>query len=229
MRGKATAAEQDARADIALISDEPETDQERNGAERHESDDLDEGEPELALAEFIDTKQIEEGDEQPKQHRPPDCPDLRQECIHDDARSNHLRGYVGHPRYPVGPAHTARPRRRDILARVDDERTRERLLHRQLCETEHHGEHDDAAQQIGNYRRRPRLLEDVARPQKISAPDHTTERDELKMSVLQPPFHRRLAHWLRNTTFLLEYILYKNALSSYYKSASITIIYLTNT
>jgi len=73
------AAKQDTRADIALVADEPEADQERDDTERHESDNLDEGEPELALAKFIDAKQIEEGDEQPKQHRPPDRPDLGQE------------------------------------------------------------------------------------------------------------------------------------------------------
>ena len=99
--GKAPAAKQDARPDVAVPTDETKADQECSHTERHECRDLDEGEPELTLAKFIDTKQIEDGDDEAKEHRPPDRPNLWEKTVHDDTGGNHLRGNVGDPRHPI--------------------------------------------------------------------------------------------------------------------------------
>ena len=202
IRRKAAAAEQDVRPDIALIADEPETDEEGDHAERNERSNLDEREPELTLAKFIDTKQIEDGDDQPEEDCPPDRPDLGEKTIHDDAGGDHLRGHIGDPCHPVRPSDPTRPGRGDVLARIDNERAGERFFDRQLGEAEHDCEDDDAPEEIGNHGGRSRLLEHIARSEEVSAPDHAAERDKLKMSVLQLPFHSRFAHGLSNTTFL---------------------------
>ena len=132
VRRKASAAEQDARSNIALVADQAETDEERHRAERHKRNNLDKREPEFALAKFIDTKQIEKCHNQSEENRPPNRPDIRKEAVHNNAGSNHLRGHIGDPRHRIRPADPARPCGRNILPRIDDKRARERLLHGEL-------------------------------------------------------------------------------------------------
>ena len=201
VRRKAAAAEQHARADVALIADESEADEPRHDAERDKRHDLEQGEPKLALTELVHMEQIDDGHEQAEEHRPPELADGRYEIAHDDARGNHLRRHIGHPGNPVGPANAAGPGRGDILLGIHDEGARDRLLHRELREAEHDTEHDDAPEQIGEDRGRARLLEDIARAEEITAADDTSEGDELQVTVLETPVHLVFIHGACNTTF----------------------------
>ena len=143
---EAAAAQKDRRAEIARIADQAEADERGHNGKGHERHDLDEREPELALAELIHVKQVDERDDEAEEHGPPELANARHEVMHDDARRDHFRRHIGDPVQPVGPADTACPCGRYMFLRIGDKRAGDRHLHRQLRQTEHHAEDDDAPQ-----------------------------------------------------------------------------------
>ena len=86
-----------------------------------------------------------------------------------DASGNHLGWNVRNPGRPVGPAHTAGPYRRYILAGIDHKRARYRFLYGQLGQAQHDAQDDDAAQHIGQYGSRAGILQHITSAEEIPA------------------------------------------------------------
>lgn len=184
VRREAAAAEKDLCADITLIADEAEADEAGHDTEGCKSDDLDQRQPELTLAELIDMEQIENRHQESKEHSPPELADFWYKVIHDDASGNHLGWNVRNPGRPVGPAHTAGPGRRYVLPCIRDKRTRYRFFHRQLREAEHDAKHDDPAQEIGEDRGRARFFENIPGAEEVTTADDPAQRDQLQVAIL---------------------------------------------
>ena len=132
-------------ADKALIPDDAEADKTCHDGKGQESHNLDKTKPKLALTELIDMKKVQHRDEQTEEYRPPKLTDFGYKVVHDDACGYHLRRDVTDPCNPVRPANATGPCGRNMLLRIGDERSGNRLFHRKLCQAEHDGKHDDPA------------------------------------------------------------------------------------
>ena len=148
MRSKSAAAQEDTAAQIAGISYDAKDNQGTHNAEGNQGNNLDDSQPELALTKFIHMKQVDYCHQQAKKHSPPKLADLGDEIVHDYPCGNHLRGDIGNPGHPVGPAYTAGPRRADVFTGISNKGTGYGLRHCQLRQAEHHAQHNSTAQQI---------------------------------------------------------------------------------
>ena len=163
---------------------DPEQEAERDQDEGDDGDDLDAGEPELELAERLDRREVDPGQQghQAQRHDPQRQVDP---ALQDLGPGDGLDGEDDRPEVPVEPAGgEARPTAQRP-PRVLGERAHLRVGDRHLAEHPHDQHDQQAGHQVGDDRRRPGLLDHRARADEQAGADHPAERDHRHVAGLQ--------------------------------------------
>ncbi|MNM97148.1 hypothetical protein D3C81_1096440 [compost metagenome] len=152
--------------------------------------DLDDGEPELHLAERLHAGQVDHVDQHEERQRGDPRGQFRPPVLHVDAHGRqfgHAHQDVEHPVVPAG--HEAGEVAAVFIGEVA-EGAGDGLVHHHLAELAHDEERHDAGDRVAQQDRRSRHLDGLGDAQEKAGADGAAQRDQLDMPVLQATLER---------------------------------------
>ncbi|MNQ97246.1 hypothetical protein D3C85_1128850 [compost metagenome] len=160
------------------------------GTEGDHADDrghLDQGEPELHLAEDLDLGQVDQVDDH-KEHRRR-CPgrEARPPVLDVDAHRRQLGHADQHIEYPVVPTGHEAGELAPVTVGEVAEGARYRLFDHHFAQLAHDEERDQAGDGVTEQNRRARHLDCLGNTEKKPGADGATQCDQLDMAVFQAP------------------------------------------
>ena len=162
----------------------------------HDGADLDDGEPELHLAEQLDVEQVDHVDQHKEHQRRNPGGHARPPVLHVDAHRRELGHAHQHIQHPVVPARDKTRERPPVAVGEVAERTGHRLLDHHLAQLPHDQEGDHAGDRITQDDRRSGQLDGLRNAEEQTGSDGAPQGNQLNVTIAQPSFERVLVFGL---------------------------------
>ncbi len=180
-----------------------------------DGDDLDQGEPELELAEGLDRDQVDRTHAAQGCQRPDPARYIGEPDAHVDRHCGDFRDAGHQPQEPVVPAREKARQRAEVVLCVAAERTGNRVVHGHFAERPHDHQNRQAADDVRQHDRRAGHFNGFGRAEKQTDADAGAKGHEANVAFAEFPFEwtalsglgrRRVADWHGDTTSFCYWI-----------------------